>query len=302
MATPKVKLFAITTVIFAIFGIVFFALSVTSIGKYKGQKTRVEHLEHKILAGKTEMLKVPEMIGKLRVADKAKVDLDVEIADLTVTNEELTGELQELQKENTILSVAKAVLETDKAGYTKNLVEARQAVEELRQKLSTNDGGSFIEEDLYIGTSSDIETIEIFTEETSIEHADDTSSDIETSIEETSVEHAEDTSSYIETSIEETSVEHAGPELTPEHTKAGPDELQSTLNLIKSALQSTKFMFSRPEERFEELKGLITKAEAQSESRPEISRLLKEFAGKVSSSESTMSEILASLDEAMAKL
>ncbi len=261
MGAPKVKLFAITTVIFAIFSIVFFALSVTSIGKYKGKIDVVEHLEHKILAGKAEMLKVPEVIGKLRIADKAKMDLDVEVADLTEANEELTGELQELQKENTVLTIAKAVLETDKAGYTKNLVEARQAVEELRQKLSTNDGGFFIEEDLSIDTSSDIET-----------------------------------------SIEETSVEHAEPELTPEHTKAGSGGLQSTLNLIKSALQSPQFMFSRPEERFEELKGLITKAEAQSESRPELSQLLKEFAGKVSSSESTMSEILASLDEAMEKL
>lgn len=155
MATPKVKLFAITTVIFSLLFIVFFALSVTSIGKYKGQKTRVEHLEQKILAGKKEMLKVPEVIGKLRVADKAILDLDSQVADLTESNEELTGEVAELTKENTILTVAKLVLETDKAGYTKNIVEARQALEELRERTSTNDGGvSFYEEDKHIETGS----------------------------------------------------------------------------------------------------------------------------------------------------
>lgn len=155
MATPKVKLFAITTVIFSLLFIVFFALSVTSIGKYKGQKTRVEHLEQKILAGKKEMLKVPEVIGKLRVADKAKLDLDSQVADLTESNEELTSEVAELTKKNTILTVAKLVLETDKAGYTKNIVEARQALEELRERTSTNDGGvSFYEEDTHIETGS----------------------------------------------------------------------------------------------------------------------------------------------------
>lgn len=261
MAAPKVKLFAITTVIFAVFGILFFGLSVTTIGKYKGQKTRVEHLEHKILAGKTEMLKVPEIIGKLRVADKAIVDLGVEVADLTEANEELTDEVQGLQKENTVLTIAKAVLETDKAGYTKNLVEARQAVEELRQQLGTNDGGFYIEEDL--------------------------------SIEETP---------EIDTHIGETSIEHTEHDPAPVHTSASTGGLSSTLNSIMSALQSSQFMFLRPEERHEELNSLITEALAQSESSPELSQALKDFAGKVSSSESTLGEIIASFDEAMAKL
>jgi hypothetical protein len=44
------------------------------------------------------------------------------------------------------VTIAKLVLETDKAGYTKNLIEARQTVEELRGQLGTNDGGSLIDE------------------------------------------------------------------------------------------------------------------------------------------------------------
>lgn len=156
MATGNVKLFAITTVLFALFGIIFFGLSVTSIGKYKAQKGRVHGLEQKMLAGKKEILKVPEMIANLRNADKEKHELESQVAELTETNEELNAEFTELQKEHTTLTIAKAVLETDKAGYTKNLIEARQAVEELRNKLSTNHGEiSTFEEDLSIETTPD---------------------------------------------------------------------------------------------------------------------------------------------------
>jgi hypothetical protein len=45
-----------------------------------------------------------------------------------------------------MVTVAKLVLETDKAGYTKNLIEARQAVTELREQMGTNDGGTRIDE------------------------------------------------------------------------------------------------------------------------------------------------------------
>ncbi len=141
MAQGKVKIFAITTAFFAVFAIIFFTLSITSIGKYTAQLKRVHHMEQQILAGKAEMLKVPEIIGKLRVADKTKKELESEIADLTEESGEMEEELAELQVELTSVTVAKLVLEADKAGYTKNLIEARQTTEELREQLGTNDGG-----------------------------------------------------------------------------------------------------------------------------------------------------------------
>ena len=252
MFQGKAKLFAITTVLFAVFGIIFFGLAITSIGKYQGQKTRVHHMEQKILAGKKEMLKVPEMIGKLRVADKTNLDFEVQVADLTEANEEITSELAELQKEYTILTVAKAVLETDKAGYTKNLIEARQAVEELRNSLSPNDGGMDTHES---ELSIEVEPEEIL-------------------------------------------------ELIPSAEKdASPvSELHNTLGSIQKVLQSSQFMFLSPGERFEELNSLITQAKAQSEAQPELNQLIKEFAEKLASTESTLGEICASFDEAQTKL
>jgi small-conductance mechanosensitive channel len=146
MAQGNSKLFAITTALFVVLAIIFFTLSITTIGKFSAQKKRVHHMEQQMLAGKSEIMKVPEMIGKLRDADKANKELEGQVADLTESSEEMTAELNELQKELTSVTIAKLVLETDKAGYTKNLIEARQAVEELRNQQGTNDGGSIIDD------------------------------------------------------------------------------------------------------------------------------------------------------------
>ena len=146
MAKGNVKLFATTTAFFAVFAIIFFTLSITAIGKYTAQKKRVHHMEQQILAGKTEILKVPTMIGELRKADKQNNQLQMEVADLTEASEEFDGELADLQKELTIMTVANLVVKADKAGYTKNLIEARQAVTELREEMGTNDGGTRIDD------------------------------------------------------------------------------------------------------------------------------------------------------------
>lgn len=146
MAQENSKLFAITTALFVVLFVIFFTLSLVSIGQFTAQKKRVYHMEQQMLAGKSEIMKVPEMIGKLRVTDKTNKQLETQVAELTESNEEKDAEVSELQKELTTVKIAKLVLETDKAGYTKNLIEARQTVEELRNQLSTNDGGSNIDE------------------------------------------------------------------------------------------------------------------------------------------------------------
>jgi len=146
MATGKVKLFATTTAFFAFSAIILFTLSIAAIGKFTAQKKRVHHMELQILAGKAEILKVPTMIANLRVANKENNELQMEVAELTEASEEFDGELADLQKELTLMTVAKLVLEVDKAGYTKNLIEARQAVTELREEMGTNDGGTRIDE------------------------------------------------------------------------------------------------------------------------------------------------------------
>ncbi|OHB46885.1 MAG: hypothetical protein A2106_01020 [Planctomycetes bacterium GWF2_40_8] len=148
MSQGNSKLFAITTALFVVLFIIFFTLSITSIGQFTAQKKRVHHMEQQILAGKSEILKVPEMIGKLRVADKTSKELESQVADLTETKGEMETELTGLQKELTTIKIAKLVLETDKAGYTKNLVEARQAVRELREHGSTDYSIDKIEETL----------------------------------------------------------------------------------------------------------------------------------------------------------
>jgi hypothetical protein len=79
-------------------------------------------------------------------------------------------------------------------------------------------------------------------------------------------------------------------------------ELHNTLGSIQKILQSPQFTFSSPGERFEELNSLITQAKEQSEAKPELNQLIKEFAEKLSSTESTLSEICATFEEAQTKL
>ncbi len=146
MATGKVKIFATTTALFAVCAVIFFTLAITTIGKYTAQLKRVHHMEQQILTGKAEILKVPEMIGQLRKADKTNKNLEMEVADLTEASEEFDGELADMQKELTLATVANLVLKADKAGYTKNLIEARQAVTELKEQMGTNDGGTRIDD------------------------------------------------------------------------------------------------------------------------------------------------------------
>lgn len=264
MGKGNVKLFAITTVFFAVFAIIFFALSVTSMGKYHGQKTRVHHMEQKILAGKKEILKVPEVIGQLRAADKAKQELEVQVVELTEASEDMNTELANLKREYIILSVAKAVLDIEKAGYTKNLIEARQAVEEMRNRKGTNDGGS---------TSYE----EKFSFEKELDYLESHEETEETSRTDEEVSHA-----IIEESV----------------TASG---LHDTLLSIQKILQSSYFMFSNSEERHEMLSSLIETAKRQSESAPEIHQLINEFDEKLSSSGISVSEIFAPIENALAK-
>lgn len=262
------KLFVVGTVLFGLCSIMFFALSVTSIQKYQGQKQRVHHMEQKILAGKKEILKVPEMIGKLRLADKEIVDKGVEIADLTEANEELTGELAELQKEFTLVSVARAVLEIDKAGYTKNVIEARQAVEELRNQMSTNDGGARIHKSVFSNDLIQDATIEDIHEETHQETSEET--------------HNEE--GHTEYLLEVSSQEDV-------------TELQRTLNSIRNQINSSDFMYAKSTGNYsDKLVNLISKAEKQSEASPELHQLIKDFAGKLATPDPSMSVIFGSFD------
>ncbi len=283
MAGGNVKLFSITTVFFAICAILFFGLSVTSLQKYTAQRERVHHMEQKVLAGKKEVLKVPEMIGKLRTAHKENLSLQSDLADLTESNEELTAELEEVQEELTLVTVAKAVLETDKAGYTKNLIEARETVEELRNQLSTNDGGmSFNDEET--ATESLSEKVEVMEEELQTADVE------EASDEELQVSHEE---------------EEASPDIEVSQGGAvGDSDLKGTLDSIRNIILSSQFSYTQVERNFllKKLNNLIDQAKGLASESAELLQALDELSAKASSSDMVMEDLLASLDQIQSKL
>ena len=277
MAGGNVKLFSITTVFFAICAILFFGLSVTSIQKYTAQKKRVHHMEQKILAGKKEVMKVPEMIGKMRKADKESKELQSQMADLTESNEELNSELEEVKVELTTVTIAKAVLETDRSGYTKNLIEARQAVEELRNQLSTNDGG-----------------LSMYEEESSTESLSDEVEEMEKDLQASDeAENIEEIQTSNDTESTETEV-----------SNKGSTDIQSTLDSMRSIILSLQFSYSQVERQLllNKLSGLVDQAKGQTAESTEIIQLLDDFAQLAASSSTNMDEVLASLDQLQSKL
>jgi len=276
MAGGNVKLFSITTVFFAICAILFFGLSVTSLQKYTAQKKRVHHMEQKILAGKKEVMKVPEMIGKLRKADKESRELKSQMADLTESNEELNSELEEVKTELTTVTIAKAVLETDRAGYTKNLIEARQAVEELKNQLSTNDGG-----------------LGMYEEESSTESLSDEVEEMEKDLQPS--DEVENRQELQASNNEETT--------EPEASKEGTTGIQTTLESIRSIILSLQFSYSQVERQLllNKLSSLVDQAKGQAGESTEIVQLLDDFAQLAASSSTNMDEVLASLDQVQSK-
>ncbi|NOG84036.1 MAG: hypothetical protein EX341_07285 [Candidatus Scalindua sp. SCAELEC01] len=282
MAGGNIKLFSITTVFFAICAILFFALSVTTLARYSAQRERVHHMEQRILAGKKEVLKVPEMIGKLRTAHKESKSLQYELADLTESNEELTSELEELQEEFTLVSIAKTVLEIDKAGYTKNLIEAREAVEELRNQMSTNDGGMSLygNDDLTESLSEKVEEMEEDLRAAIVEEEETGEIDEE-------LQAADDASPDIKVS-----------------TGDAQGDLQTTLDSIRSIIDATNFSQSPVALSFhlKKVVPLIDQAKGLAAESKELIQLLDELSEKTSSSHAMKDDILASLDQVQSKL
>ncbi|GJQ60908.1 MAG: hypothetical protein D8M57_15410 [Candidatus Scalindua sp. AMX11] len=239
-------------------------------------------MEQRILAGKKEVLKVPEMIGKLRTAHKESKSLQYELADLTESNEELTSELEELQEEFTLVSIAKTVLEIDKAGYTKNLIEAREAVEELRNQMSTNDGGMSLygNDDLTESLSEKVEEMEEDLRAAIVEEEETGEIDEE-------LQAADDASPDIKVS-----------------TGDAQGDLQTTLDSIRSIIDATNFSQSPVALSFhlKKVVPLIDQAKGLAAESKELIQLLDELSEKTSSSHAMKDDILASLDQVQSKL
>ncbi|MDR4503563.1 MAG: hypothetical protein MRK01_02075 [Candidatus Scalindua sp.] len=311
MAGGNVKLFSITTVFFAICAILFFGLSVTSLQKYTAQRERVHNMEQKFLAGKKEIMKVPEMIGKLRTAHKESKSLQSTVAELTETNDELTSELEETQSELTVVSIAKAVLEIDRDGYTKNLIEAREAVEVLRNQLSTNDGGMSLY-DIDDSTESLSDKVEEMEDDLQVsEDLGETEEGLQTSkAEEAEEVDAEESDQGLQTSGEETHSADSLPDVDVTESEAKVSEsstnsdLQETLESIRNIILSSQFSYSQVERNFltKKLNTLLDQAKGQAAESAELLKVINEFAEKASSSDAIMQEVLASLDKIQSQL
>lgn len=127
-----VKTRIILTIIIGLFGLMCFGFAVTVTDKYKIQRDRANLLEKKLVAGKEEILKIPEMREKLIQAEENAASAQSELKSVQEELDETTAQLEEAQGElediKAQLAAAGAVPEE---GETISSAEVKEAEEKI---------------------------------------------------------------------------------------------------------------------------------------------------------------------------
>ena len=124
---------AIMVVLVGLFGLlcVGFAVSVTE--KYRLQKERVHGLERQLRAGRTEVLKVPDLMQKLDKVEASKKEIEGTFAECSEEKEELSEKLSELEVEVGSFGAVKAAVGIQIAGLETVIKEQQQKVSEAEK-------------------------------------------------------------------------------------------------------------------------------------------------------------------------
>lgn len=124
---------AIMVVLVGLFGLlcVGFAVSVTE--KYRLQKERVHGLERQLRAGRTEVLKVPDLMQKLDKVEASKKEIESTFAECSEEKEELSEKLGELEVEVGSFGAVKAAVGIQIAGLETIIKEQQQNVSEAEK-------------------------------------------------------------------------------------------------------------------------------------------------------------------------
>ncbi|MBM4053882.1 MAG: hypothetical protein FJ264_04240 [Planctomycetes bacterium] len=140
MASCNTKAKAIMVVLVGLFGLlcVGFAVSVTE--KYRLQKERVHGLERQLKAGRSEVLKVPDLMQKLDNVESSKKELENTFAECSAAKDELTEKVGELQVEVDSFGVVKAAVGLQIAELEGIIKEQQQKISEAEENSTTLSG------------------------------------------------------------------------------------------------------------------------------------------------------------------
>lgn len=128
-----VKTRIILTIIIGLFGLMCFGFAVTVTDKYKTQRDRANLLEKKLVAGKEEILKIPEMREKLIQAEENAASAQSELQSVQEELDETTAQLEEAQGE---LEDLKAQLAAVSPAPEKVEVVSSGEIEETNKKIA----------------------------------------------------------------------------------------------------------------------------------------------------------------------
>ncbi len=107
-------------------------LALTATSKYRTQRHRVTELEERLMAGKTELLKVPQVQLKLQEEQKKLKGKEQEISSAKDEAESLKSEVESLKHDQELLGAGKAVSDRE-------LQQREIALKEERVKVATLD-------------------------------------------------------------------------------------------------------------------------------------------------------------------
>lgn len=122
----------IIAILLGLVTILFGGLAITATSKYRTQRHRVTELEERLMAGKAELLKVPQVQLKLQEEQKNLKDKEEEINTVKEEVESLRSELEDLKHEHELLAAGKAVSDRE-------LQQRDVALQEERTKVAALD-------------------------------------------------------------------------------------------------------------------------------------------------------------------
>lgn len=130
----------IIAIFLGLLSILCLGLALTTATKYRTQRHRVLELEEKVVAGKGELLKVPQLQLKIQGEQKQRRTVEEELAGLKEEKDALAAEYEGFKKEYELLAAAKAVAGRELQQREIALTEARRNVAALDAEAKELEG------------------------------------------------------------------------------------------------------------------------------------------------------------------
>ncbi len=130
----------IVAILMGLIAILGLGLAITATSKYRTQRHRVTELEERLMAGKAELVKVPQVQLKLQEEQKKLKDKEDEINGVKEELESLRSEHENLVHEHELLAAAKAISDRELQQRDIALQEERVKVAALDEKVKELEG------------------------------------------------------------------------------------------------------------------------------------------------------------------